>query len=172
MRGCRAARRELPHYNFPAAVNKTRPVLRSLPDRIRQVALFEIGGLILITPPFVWLSGVPLADSIGLLAIIALIAAVWNGCYNTGFDWVEGRLTGRQSDQRPLRLRILHALGFEGGLLTLSLPVIMWWTGMDWLTALIADIGLALSYVVYAFGFNLAYDRVFPIPQPEPTGDD
>ena len=34
------------------------PQLRSLPDRIRQVALFEIGGLLLITPPFIWLSGV------------------------------------------------------------------------------------------------------------------
>jgi UDP-N-acetylmuramate dehydrogenase len=146
-------------------VSKTRPALRSLPDRIRQVVFFEIGGLLLITPPFVWLSGVPLVDSIGLLAIIALIAAVWNGCYNTLFDMVEGRLTGRMADQRPWRLRLAHALGFEGGLLTLSLPVIMWWTGMGWLTALIADIGLALSYVVYAFVFNLAYDRMFPIPQ-------
>src|SRR5690606_27862707 len=135
---------------------------------IRQVALFELGGLILITPPFVWLSGVALRDSIGLLALIALIAAVWNGCYNTLFDWLDGRLTGRSADHRPLRLRLLHALGFEGGLLTLSLRVIMWWTGMDWLTALIADIGLALSYVAYAFVFNLAYDRAFPIAAPAP----
>ena len=149
-------------------MSKTRPALRSLPDRIRQVALFELGGLILITPPFVWLSGVALRDSIGLLALIALIAAVWNGCYNTLFDWLDGRLTGRSADHRPLRLRLLHALGFEGGLLTLSLPVIMWWTGMDWLTALIADIGLALSYVAYAFVFNLAYDRAFPIAAPAP----
>ena len=150
-------------------MSKTRPTLRSLPDRIRQVALFELGGLILITPPFVWLSGVALRDSIGLLALIALIAAVWNGCYNTVFDWLDGRLTGRSADHRPLRLRLLHALGFEGGLLTLSLPVIMWWTGMDWLTALIADIGLALSYVAYAFVFNLFYDRMFPIPQAPPA---
>lgn len=146
-------------------MNKTRPPLRSFADRVRQVALFEVGGLLLITPPFVWLSGVPLVDSIGLLAIIALIAAVWNGCYNTAFDWFEGRFTGRQADQRPWRLRVAHALGFEGGLLTLSLPVIMWWTGMGWLAALIADIALALSYVAYAFVFNLAYDRMFPIPQ-------
>tara|TARA_R110002049_G_scaffold77769_13_gene198767 strand:- start:699 stop:1157 length:459 start_codon:yes stop_codon:yes gene_type:complete len=144
-------------------VNKTRPALRSFPDRVRQVLLFEVGGLLLITPPFVWLSGVPLEDSIGLLVLIAGIAAVWNGCYNTLFDWCEARLTGRAADQRSLRLRIAHALGFEGGLLTLSLPVIMWWTGMDWLTALIADIGLALSYVAYAFVFNLGYDRMFPI---------
>lgn len=140
-----------------------RPKLRSFADRLRQVALFELGGLLLITPPFTWASGVPLADSAVLLAVLALIAAVWNGCYNTGFDWVEGRLTGRRADQRPWSMRAVQATGFELGLLVLTLPVLMWWTGMDWLTALIADLGLAAAYVVYAFLFNLAYDRLFPI---------
>ncbi|THF59448.1 PACE efflux transporter [Pseudothauera rhizosphaerae] len=139
------------------------PRLRSLPDRVRQIALFEVGGLVLITPPFAWASGVPLADSAGLLALVALIAALWNAGYNTAFDWAEGRLTGRTADRRPLSLRVLHAFGFEGGLLLMSLPVIMGWTGMGWLEALVADIGLALAYVAYAFAFNLSYDRVFPI---------
>ncbi|MBL8451900.1 MAG: PACE efflux transporter [Zoogloea sp.] len=142
------------------------PIQRSLWDRLRQVALFEIGGLVLISPPFVWLSGVPATDSIGLLLILALIAALWNGAYNTSFDWIEGRLTGRTADRRPWALRAAHAVGFEGGLLLMTLPVIVLWTGMDWLTALVADIGLALAYMVYAFGFNLAYDRLYPISAP------
>lgn len=142
------------------------PIQRSLWDRLRQVALFEIGGLVLISPPFVWLSGVPAVDSIGLLLILALVAALWNGGYNTAFDWIEGRLTGRTADRRPWALRAAHALGFEGGLLLMTLPVIVLWTGMDWLTALVADIGLALAYMVYAFGFNLAYDRLYPISAP------
>lgn len=139
------------------------PIQRSLLDRLRQIALFEIGGLLLISPPFIWLSGVPAMDSIGLLLILALIAALWNGGYNTLFDAIEGRLTGRTADRRPWPLRVAHAMGFEGGLLLLTLPVIVLWTRMDWLSALVADIGLALAYVVYAFGFNLAYDRMFPI---------
>lgn len=126
--------------------------------------LFEVGGLLLITPPFVWLSGVPVADSIGLLAVLALMAAVWNGIYNTAFDWFEGRLTGRPADRRPFAVRCAHAAGFETGLLLMTLPVIVWWTGMDWVEALVADIGLAFSYTVYALLFNLGYDRVFPIP--------
>ncbi|ATE61464.1 PACE efflux transporter [Thauera sinica] len=140
-----------------------RPKLRSLPDRLRQIALFEVGGLLLITPPFVWLSGVPVLDSIGLLAVLALMAAVWNGVYNTAFDWFEGRLTGRTADRRPFRLRCLHAAGFETGLLLLTLPVIVQWTGMGWIDALVADIGLAIGYTVYALVFNLGYDRMFPI---------
>ena len=137
--------------------------LRSVPDRIRQVAMFETGGLLLITPPFIWLSGVAVVDSFVLLAMVALIAAVWNAAYNTGFDWLEHRLTGRAADQRPLKLRILHATGFETGLLLVSLPIIAAWTGMGWWEVLIADIGLAVAYTVYAFFFNIAYDKWFPI---------
>ena len=141
-----------------------KPRLRSLGDRVRQIALFEVGGLLLITPPFAWASGVPLRESLGMLAVLALVASSWNACYNTSFDWVEGRLTGRTADRRPLRLRVVHACGFECGLLVMTLPIIVWWTGMGWVDALIADIGLAVAYTVYAFVFNLGYDRVFPIP--------
>lgn len=141
------------------------PKLRSPRDRLRQVLMFEIGGLVLITPPFVWLTGVSPVDSLGLLAVIAAIAAVWNALYNTTFDWVEGRLTGRAADRRPVPLRVAHAIGFEGGLLLVSLPVVMAWTGMGWLQALLADVGLAAAYVVYAYVFNLGYDRVFPVSQ-------
>nr|MBL8455147.1 PACE efflux transporter [Zoogloeaceae bacterium] len=140
-----------------------RPKLRSFADRCRQIALFELFGLLLITPPFAWASGTPLAESAVLMALLALIAALWNGAYNTSFDWLDGRLSGRTADRRPTRWRVVHALGFELGMLTLTLPVLMWWTGMSWLEALIADLVLAGTYVVYAFVFNLCYDRVFPI---------
>ena len=139
------------------------PKLRSPLDRVRQVLLFEIGGLLLITPPFIWASGVSAMDSLGLLAVIALIAALWNAGYNTSFDWIEGRLTGRTADRRPYFMHMVHAAGFEGGLILISLPILMAWTGMGWIEALLADIALALAYVVYAFFFNLGYDRVFPI---------
>ena len=169
--GSSALYRGVPVASAPLALSSTSPKLRSFPDRVRQIALFELGGLALITPPFTWASGVPIADSIGLLALIALIAAIWNGCYNFCFDWTEGRLTGRPADRRPFRLRALHAIGFEGGLLLMSLPVIMAWTGMSWLEALLADIGLASAYVLYAFGFNFAYDRIFPIEQDKAVAD-
>lgn len=142
---------------------KHTPILRSPLDRARQVILFEIGGLILITPPFAWASGVSALDSIGLLAVIAFVAAVWNAVYNTTFDWAEGRLTGRTADRREYFWRVVHAVGFEGGLVLMSLPIVMAWTGMGWFEALLADAALALAYVAYAFVFNLAYDRVFPI---------
>lgn len=140
-----------------------KPKLRSPLDRARQVIAFEIGGLILVTPPFAWASGVPARESIGLLIIIAVIAAVWNAVYNTVFDRIEGHLTGRTADQRATTWRVIHAAGFEIGLLLMSLPMVMAWTAMGWIEALLVDIGLALAYVAYAFVFNLGYDRAFPI---------
>ncbi len=143
------------------------PQLRGLADRIRQVALFEIIGVLIISPLFALASGAPMLESAALLAVLSLIAALWNGVYCTGFDWLEGRLTGRPADQRPQTLRILHAVGFEGGLMILTLPVIVWWTGMGFWNALLADLALALTYAGYAYVFNLAYDRLFPIaPRP------
>lgn len=151
------------HPSLPSSPSPAAPALRSLPDRLRQIVLFEIGGLLLITPPFAWASGVPASESLGLLAVLAAIAALWNGAYNTAFDWIEGCRTGRTADRRPFAVRCLHACGFEGGLLLLTLPVIVWWTALPWIDALIADIGLALAYTAYALVFNLGYDRLFPI---------
>jgi len=151
------------HPSLPSSPSPAAPALRSLPDRLRQIVLFEVGGLLLITPPFAWASGVPASESLGLLAVLAAIAALWNGAYNTAFDWIEGRRTGRTADRRPFAVRCLHACGFEGGLLLLTLPVIVWWTALPWIDALIADIGLALAYTAYALLFNLGYDRLFPI---------
>ena len=37
-----------PLPEFPSV--STKPKLRSFPDRLRQIAMFEIGGLVLITP--------------------------------------------------------------------------------------------------------------------------
>lgn len=137
--------------------------LRSFKDRLRQIALFEGLGLLLITPGFAWASGQPLESSFALLAALSLMAALWNGGYNTAVDWLQAHHFGTRADQRGWRGRVLHALCFEGGLLLLTLPVIVAWTGMAWLTALVADLGLALVYTAYAFVFNLGYDRLFPI---------
>jgi uncharacterized membrane protein len=143
--------------------------MRSFRDRLRQILLFELGGLLLITPPFAWASGVALIDSAGLLAVLALVAALWNGGFNTAYDWIDGRLTGRSADRRPFAQRCLHAVLFEGGLLMLTLPVLMLWTGLEWWPALLADVGVALAYTVYAFVFNLGYDRLFPISGVRPA---
>src|SRR3954454_1247698 len=87
-----------------------KPRLRSLPDRVRQIALYELSGLCLISPVFALFAGISPANSVGLLALLALIVAAWNGLYSTVFDWAEQAITGRGADERPILLRVLCAL--------------------------------------------------------------
>ena len=65
--------------------------------------------------------------------------------------------------QLPSAGRALTVSTAVVGLLLVSLPIVMAWTGMGWVDALLADVALALIYAAYAYVFNLAYDRVFPI---------
>ena len=139
------------------------PKLRTWTDRLRQIFLFEVGGLLVISPMFNLASGVPFFNAISLLALIAMIAAVWNASFNITFDWIEGSLTGRTADQRKWSLRVVQACSFEGGLFIITWPIIVHWTGMSYFASFWADIGLALAYTAYAFVFNLIYDRLFPI---------
>ena len=77
--------------------------LRSLPDRLRQIVLYEIGGMGLISPIFAVAVDISPAKSLGLLAALALIVALWNALYSTAFDWAEAAVTGRSADSRSRR---------------------------------------------------------------------
>jgi len=137
--------------------------LRTFADRARQVILFEVVGLILFAPLFALASGEAFFSSALLLFVLSLVAMLWNALYCELFDRTERRFAHRPADKRPFRLRLIHAIGFESGLILLTLPIIMWWTGMGFWLALLADLGLAFAYVCYAYVYNLAYDRLFPI---------
>ena len=136
--------------------------MRSVSDRIRHAISFELIGLAIITPLGAFAFGMPIAD-IGVVGVAsATVATAWNYLYNLGFDHVMQRLTG--GTKKSLGVRVLHAVLFEGGLLVALLPLIAWYLGVSLLQAFMMDVSFALFYLVYAFVFNLAYDRIFPLP--------
>lgn len=57
-------------------------------------------------------------------------------------------------------MRILHAIGFEGGLLIATVPMIAYMLQMSVIDALILDIGLTLCILVYTFIFQWCYDHI------------
>lgn len=141
--------------------------MRTARDRIRHTILFEIFGLLLVTPLGALAFAMPLQD-IGVIGIGgATLAMLWNYIYNYGFDRLMQRWRG--TTLKTLPLRVLHAILFELGLLLALLPLIAWYLGITLWQALVMDIAFALFYMVYAFVFNLAYDRVYPIPAPNPA---
>jgi len=137
--------------------------LRSRRDRIRHAISFEIIGLALVTPLGALAFHMPVSD-IGVVGIVsATIATGWNYLYNLAFDHILQWRTG--STLKSAGVRVLHALLFEGGLLVVLLPFIAWQLGISVWHALAMDVSFALFYVVYAFVFNWAYDRIFPLPE-------
>lgn len=139
--------------------------MRSFPDRIRHTVMFEVIGLALVIPGGAQLFGLP-ATHMGVIGVgSATVATIWNFFFNLGFDHALRRLIGHA--RKDLPTRILHALLFEAGLLALLLPPIAWYLGMGLWETFLMDLAIVIFYVVYAFLFNLAYDRLFPIPAPE-----
>jgi uncharacterized membrane protein len=137
--------------------------MRTARDRIRHAISFEIIGLALITPLGAWAFHMPMHD-IGVLGIVgATIATLWNYIYNFGFDHIMQRMRG--STRKTSLIRLLHAVMFEVGLLFVLLPLFAWYLGISLWQAFLMDVSFALFYMGYAFVFNWAYDRLFPLPE-------
>ena len=137
--------------------------MRTTRDRIRHALLFEVIGLALIIPLGALAFGLP-AGTMGVIGCFSAMAAtLWNYVYNLGFDRAMQRWLGHT--RKSLALRVAHALLFEAGLLLILMPPIAWYLGITLVQAFIMDAASAAFYVAYAFLFNLAYDRVFPLPQ-------
>ena len=128
--------------------------------KVVQAILYEAIAVACVAPALELAFAAGMAQSTVLSVLMSGIAMSWNMAYNWAFERWEARQRKRE---RTVLRRVLHALGFEGGLVLITLPIVMAWTGMGWLEALLTDLGLAVAYTLYALVFNLCYDRAFPI---------
>ncbi|WP_380058907.1 PACE efflux transporter (plasmid) [Falsihalocynthiibacter sp. SS001] len=137
--------------------------MRSPLDRLRHAVSFEIIALLMVVPLGSILFHVPMAH-FGVVGIVsATLATLWNLVYNFAFDLALKRTT--ETTQKSGAIRILHAVLFEAGLLMILMPFIAWYLGVTLWQAFLMDASLAGFYLVYAFGFNWAYDALFPLPE-------
>lgn len=81
--------------------------------------------------------------------------------FNTLFERWERR---QRQHERTLARRVAHAIGFEGGLVLMTVPMIAWWLEMSWWQALVTDLGLVVFFLFYTFAFNWLFDHVFGLP--------
>lgn len=137
--------------------------MRTTTDRIRHAVSFEVIGIIIATPLAAFAFHLPGGDSAVVVVASATVAMLWNYVYNLGFDHLMQHFTGGTA--KTTRIRVVHAVLFELGLLMIMLPLVAWYLQISLWQALVMDIALALFYMGYAFVFNWAYDRVFPLPE-------
>lgn len=135
--------------------------MQGIKRRVVYITLYEAIAIAVTSVGLLMVSDSGLAHAGALAVATSMIAVVWNLVFNWLFEkWeatrpVKGRSIGR---------RVLHAVGFEGGLLIFLVPLFAWWLDMSLLNALITDIGLLVFFLVYTFVFNWAFDAVFGLP--------
>jgi uncharacterized membrane protein len=122
--------------------------------RVLHALLFEGLAVLLATPTLAWLLDRSLGHMGLLTAAFSAIAMLWNLVFNLGFD----RLQERLGFTRGLGVRLLHALGFEGGLIVVLVPLAAWWLSIGLWQALLLDLGLILFFLPYTLAFNWLYD--------------
>ena len=129
---------------------------KSLAERCFQAVTFEVLAIIISAPLLVWLMGVPIVHAGLLTLMISLLAMTWNVIFNALFDKLERRL----SLVRTFRVRAVHAVAFEAGLIVTVVPLAAWWLDISLLDAFLLDIGVVLFFLPYTFLFNLGYDKL------------
>ncbi len=65
---------------------------------------------------------------------------------------------------RTLLIRSVHAIGFEGGLVLICLPLYMLWYDVGLVAAFMMEAALLLYFLVYTFIFTLVFDKIFTLP--------
>lgn len=142
--------------------------MRTQADRIRHTIMFELVALVTVTPLAAWILDKDMAKVGSMALFLSLTAMGCNYFFNLAFDHMLKKL-GRPVHHRPPKVRIIHALLFEGSFLIITVPVVAWWLDMTLWKAFVTDLGFAIFFLIYAYAFNWAYDLIFPIPV---DGDD
>lgn len=135
--------------------------LSPIKRRLVYVTVFEIIAIISSTFVLMYLSGSDASESLPVAVMVSLAAVIWNFIYNTGFENWERR---KQVTQRTLLIRSAHAIGFEGGLVLICLPLYMIWYDVGFIKAFIMEAALLLFFLVYTFLFTLGFDKIFTLP--------
>lgn len=130
--------------------------------RVVNAVVFEVLAIAIVTVAFALLTPADTGSSLALAAISSAVAMAWNVTYNRAFEWWESR---QATKGRSVWRRAVHAVGFEGGLVAILVPVIAWWLGIGLWEALVLDVGLMLFFLVYTFAFNWLFDHLFGLPQ-------
>lgn len=106
--------------------------------------------------------GHDLAKSLPMALAILLIAVAWNMIWNTLFEAVERKLSWKG---RSVANRVVHAIGFEGGIALTEIPVMAWWLGISFLDAFLTEFGILLFFLAYTYVFNYSFDKLFGLPE-------
>lgn len=128
--------------------------MRTTTERVLHAVIFEVAANVLVFIILIIGASAAPAKSALLTVVSSTLAMGWNYLFNLMFDRVQQQ-TGFKKDWR---MRCLHSVLFEAGLLLVLIPFAAWWLDITLLAALKLECGLVLFFLVYAYLFNLLWD--------------
>ena len=134
--------------------------LQGAKRRVVFVGLYEFIAIVVSSMLFMAIGQE--ASASGVMANAASTIAI---CWNLTFNWLFEKWEAGQSQKgRSLLRRIVHAIGFEGGIAAMLIPLMAWWFNISLWEATVMEAGLLVFFMVYTFAFNWGFDRIFGLP--------
>lgn len=128
--------------------------------RVVFVGLYEV--IAVVAASLLFMTTGQEATASGAMAVAAsAIAITWNVVFNHLFERWEARQVVKG---RSVLRRAVHAVGFEGGLALVLVPLMAWWFGISLWEAAVLEAGLLVFFLVYTYVFNWCFDRMFGLP--------
>ena len=124
--------------------------------RIVHALSYEIILLVIIAVALSFIFNVPMEVTGGLGIAMAVTSVIWNMIFNYFFEKFEAK----RKLKRTFGVRILHAVGFEGGLMIATIPMVAYAMQMTIWQAVVLDFSLTMCILVYTFIFQWFYDRI------------
>ncbi|SFM27794.1 PACE efflux transporter [Variovorax sp. OV329] len=135
--------------------------MQGIKRKVVYVGLYEAIAIVVASFGFAAMSGQELSHAAPLSVAASVIAVGWNLIFNNLFEMWESRQAVKG---RSVGRRVAHAMGFEGGLVLMLVPLVAWWLDVSLWAALLMDLGLVVFFLVYTFVFNWVFDAVFGLP--------
>ena len=128
--------------------------------RVVFVGLYEF--IAIVVSSLIFMAVGQDAGSSGVMAVAASTIAI---CWNLTFNWLfEKWEAGQTQKGRSVLRRIVHAIGFEGGIAAMLIPLMAWWFSISLWEATVLEAGILVFFMVYTFVFNWGFDRIFGLP--------
>ena len=124
--------------------------------RVVHALSYEIVLLVIIAIALSFMFEVPMEIAGSLGVAMAVTSVIWNMIFNHFFEKFEKK----RKLKRTIGVRILHAIGFEGGLMLATIPMVAYAMNMSIWQAVLLDLSMTLCILVYTFIFQWCYDYV------------
>ncbi|RKG35488.1 AceI family chlorhexidine efflux PACE transporter [Acinetobacter guerrae] len=122
--------------------------------RIIHALSYEVILLVIIAIALSFIFNVPMEVTGSLGIAMAVTSVIWNMVFNHFFEKFEHK----HQLKRTIKIRILHAIGFEGGLMLATIPMVAYAMNMSIWQAIVLDFGLTMCILIYTFIFQWCYD--------------